>query len=238
MQQFTTKKNGFRALRKKLLISLIISYGLGVVVMVLFSTTNTPGEQDDNSLLIKLMIVALVFAFSTYSTLKRQKKMFESYRLTITDDSVIREQHNTPTITIPKNTINEITRTAAGMYCIVGESKLNAIVIPAQIEDPDDLERLLAEIKPITMKASGRLLQYFQITMIVLIFAVICMGLLSESRIILTLSGTAMCALLIWGFVIIRHSRNTDRRMKRLSYLTVIPFLAILANVIIQWLET
>lgn len=79
--------------------------------------------------------------------------MFESFQLTITEDAVIREQLYTPTITIPRNRINEIFRTGAGVICIVGDSKLNAIGVPAQIENRDGLEHALAEIKPIVSKS-------------------------------------------------------------------------------------
>jgi hypothetical protein len=51
----------------------------------------------------------------------------------------------------------------------------------------------------------------------------------------MTISGIAICSFLVYGFILIQRSQNFDRRMKRLSYFTLIPFLAILANVILQW---
>jgi hypothetical protein len=52
------------------------------------------------------------------------------------------------------------------------------------------------------------------------------------------LNAIAVCTLLAWGFVVIQLSKNVDRRLKRMSYITIIPFLAILANVVLQWIES
>src|SRR5687768_15679728 len=159
MRHFTTIKDRFHEVRKKILIAIISVYGVAVfIVLFIFSSSKT---EIDNSWIFTLMLIAPVLAFTTYRNIKRQKKIFETYRLSITDDAVIREQDNTPTITISKNTIKKIIRTTAGMYCVIGESQFNAIVIPAQIEDRDDLHQVLSEIMPITAKKSGTALQWF-----------------------------------------------------------------------------
>lgn len=235
MHHFTTTKDRFHEVRKKFLIGILSVYGVVVFIALYIVTSSKTGT--DYSWVYTLMLIAPVLGFTTYRNLKRQKQMFESYRLTISDDTVIREQAHTPTITIPKNSIRKIIRTAAGMYCIIGESQLNAIAIPAQIEDHDDLERLLSGIMPITAKPSGTGLQWFYLAMGILAVVAAYMGLLNENRIISTISAMAICALFAWGFVIIQRSRNVDRRLKRMSFIMIIPFLAILANAIIQWMD-
>jgi hypothetical protein len=156
--------------------------------------------------------------------------MFETYRLTITDDAVIREQDNTPAITIPKNSIKKIIRMSSGAYCVIGASRLNAIAIPAQIEDRDNLGQLLSGIIPITVKTSGTALQWFYTALGLLAVGAAFMGLTSEHKIVFTISAITLCAVMLWGFVVIHRSKNVDRRMKRMSYIMIIPFIAMLAN--------
>ena len=63
-------------------------------------------------------------------------------------------------------------------------------------------------------------------------------GLISENIYILTVSGLGICAFLLFGFIVIQRSKNFDNRMKRMSYIFVIPFLSILAVVIMKWMES
>ena len=163
--------------------------------------------------------------------------MFETYRLTVSDDAVIREQDSTPTITIPANQIKKIIRTSADTYCIIGESQMNAIIIPAQIADRDELERCLSEIMPITVKTSGTGMQWFYMAIGIVAVVAAYRGLVSQDRIISTISALALCGIMAWGFVVIQRSKNMDKRMKRISYVAIIPFLAILANVVLLWME-
>ena len=235
MRYFTTTKDRFHAVRKKLLILTISIYGI-VVFIVLYLVTPSTAEAGFSGV-YSLIFITPMIAFTTYRNLKRQKKMFESYRLTISDDAVIREQDNTPTITIPKNSIKKIIRMPSGMYCVIGESRLNAIAIPAQIEDRDNLEQLLSGIMPITVKTSGTALQWFYTALGLVAVGAAFMGLISENKIIFTVSAMALCAVMLWGFAVIQRSKNFDRRMKRMSYIMIIPFIAVLANVILQWMN-
>ena len=163
--------------------------------------------------------------------------MYESFRLTITQDEVIREQFNTPNITIPRNSVKEIIKVKNGVIAIIGESKLNAIVVPAQVEQPEELERLLSEITPITVKTvtpwPQKLMLPAMLTGMLLLFG----GLTAENILLFSVSGLGVLALLIAGFIVIQRGKNFDRRMKRTSYIILVPFLSILAMIIMKWLE-
>jgi hypothetical protein len=236
MQQFTTTKDGFKEIRKKLLILFIITEVVIVLIGVYIVPNIFSDSGPDSSLIFTLIMTMAVAAFSHYTSVKRQRKMFESFRLTITNDSVIRETINMPTISIPKHSVREIFRTANGTICIVGESKLNGIVVPPQIENREELVRVLSEIKPITIKTSQSWSQYAQGAGIILVVGLCALGLLNDNRIISSISAVGICAFLITGVVLAHRSKNIDRRMKRLSYMTIIPVLAILSYAIIKWL--
>ena len=235
MRHFTTTKDRFHEVRKKVLIAIISVYA--IVVFIVLYLVNPSTAEAGYSGVYSLILTAPVLGFTTYRTIKRQKKMFETYRLTISDDAVIREQDNTPTITIPKNSIKKIIRMSSGVYCVIGASRLNAIAIPAQIEDRDNLEQLLSGIMPITAKTSGTALQWFYMAIGLLAVGAAFMGLTSEDKIVFTISAITLCAVMLWGFVVIQRSKNFDRRMKRRSYIMIIPFVAMLTNMIMQWMN-
>jgi len=235
MHQFITKKDGFREVRNKLIVAMISVYVFLILIGLYLVATSK--EEADNSWVFSMILLTLVLGFTTYRNIKKQNRMFESFRLTITEDALIREQFNTPTITIPKDSVREITRTPSGIYRIIGNSKLNAIGIPAQIENRDELDHALSRIRPVITKSNWTPLVFLQLAAILSLLIGGCLGLLSEDRTIMTISGIAICSFLVYGFILIQRSQNFDRRMKRLSYLTIFPLLAIMAMVILQWWE-
>jgi hypothetical protein len=235
MHQFRIRQDGFKAIKKTLLTGFALGAIIAMLLPIILSTV-TPHTVSDDSSIFTMILMSVLLAFITYTSINRYRKMLESYRLTITEDAVTREQVNTPTITIRKDAVTKIIKASNGGFAVIGGSKLNAIGIPAQIEQHEDVERILSGIRPLTVQ-TAQWLQYLQVAAVILVFIPICLGLLSENRIVLSLSGIAMCGLMILGFVIIQRSKNYDRRMKRLSYIMWIPFLAIMANVTLQWLS-
>jgi hypothetical protein len=108
MHHFTTTKDRFHEVRKKVLIAIISVYA--IVIFIVLYLVNPSTTEAGFSGVYSLIFITPMIAFTTYRNLKRQQKMFETYRLTITDDAVIREQDNTPAITMPENSIKKIIR--------------------------------------------------------------------------------------------------------------------------------
>lgn len=234
MQHFTTAKDRFREVRKKLLMANLYGYVIGTLFVAVGHIILR--EEPSDGLIFSLIVMIPASGVSLYYNIKRQKRTYESFRLTITEDAVIREQADTPTITIPRNRINEISRTGSGIICIVGDSKMNAIGVPLQIANRRELERTLSEIRPIITKSPWASTVILQLIGIAVVIVGCPIGLLTEDRLTITISGIGLCAFLVVGFVLIHRSKHFDRRMKRMSYLTIIPVLAILSYVITQWI--
>lgn len=214
-------------------MSMISGYLISASVVFLLLPLLDDGPND--SLIFTLVLLIPVFGFTGWQNIKRQKRMFESFQLTITEDAVIPEQLYTPTITIPRNRINEIFRTGAGVICIVGDSKLNAIGVPAQIENRDALEQALSEISPIVSKSQWTPKVLLQLVAVLAIIIGCPIGLLVGDRLVMTISGVLLCAFLVLGFILIRRSKNFDSRMRRMSYVVFFPVVAILYYVMLSW---
>lgn len=166
--------------------------------------------------------------------MRRQKKIFESFRLIVDDDALVREQLYTATITIKKQDIRKIIRLSTGQFLVDGGSKLNSIVIPSQIENGDELRRILSEIKPIAEKTANPWTSYLILISALAGMVLMFIGLIAENVVISTFCGIALCAVMLYGFIVIQRSNNIDKRVKRISYFFFFPFISILSVTIMK----
>jgi hypothetical protein len=178
--------------------------------------------------------ILLIMTFSLYRTINRQKVLLESYRLQIDGTSIKREQSNTPVISIAYEEIREIVKNANGSFTIKGKSVLNAIGIPTQVDNYEQLEQLLSEIRPLTVKTTTPLLQKFQS-----LFSLLALGLLAtfyivKNKLAVGLSGTALLLLLGYSAYVIGKSKNVDNRTKIAALVMLLVFMSIAGGMYIK----
>lgn len=121
MQQFKIDKNGFKEIRKQVIIRSIPLLALAATAGIYMSLKNSNDPQSFRNVLpvvIPLAIFALVFGI--FKGINRQKLIADSYLLTVTDNLITRKQHNTPEISIYHNAIREITKNNNGSIVIKG----------------------------------------------------------------------------------------------------------------------
>lgn len=229
MEQFKIKPGGFKEIRKTLLVKIVpilLLGSFGVLAMVHF---NMKEEQSDVNVLLFLIPFILVSgAFGLYRSMNTQKKIFESYCLTLDNNSITREQHNTPTITISNEEISEIIKNSNGSITIKGKSKVNVIGVPPQIEDYTRLEKLLTEIKQISTKTKEPFLQKYMI-----LFSLLGMGLMatfqiSSNKIIVGVSGLVLLIFMGYSFFAIQRSKNIDNKTKRATWWVILVAVSII----------
>lgn len=237
MHTFRTRLDGYREVRNQFLFPLIcVDVAIVVVEIYLHSGEASDPKAYARQILTSVIVIAAL-TISSVRAIRKQRKLYETFTLTITEDSITREQHNTPVITIDKNRVREIQKFSNGGIRVIGDSNLNAIGIPAQMEHREALERHLRDIKPLTVKPYGTGRAYLQTFGLILVFAIIGAGLLSENRIAISISGIVMCGFIVAGFVILQQGKDFDKKMKRLRYLTLIPFIGIISYVILSWID-
>ncbi|MEY4926201.1 MAG: hypothetical protein RI894_637 [Bacteroidota bacterium] len=103
---------------------------MGVFV---FNSTGQDGQMSVLSSVIPISLAAL--SLSIYSSINKQKLLFESYKLSISEDGITREQLNTPTINIPYSDINSIIKDSKGNFAIKGATALDTIGVPYLIDN-------------------------------------------------------------------------------------------------------
>ncbi len=229
MEQFKIKQDGFKEIRKVILIRTIpISLLTAFAALAISHFTENGQQSDVNVLPFVIPIILGAMALGLYRGIKRQKTIFESYILTIDNTCIKREQHNTPTITISNTDIREIIKTSNGSFTIKGTSNINMIGVPSQIDDYKKLEKSLAEIRKITIKNSEPFLQKFRGLLSILIIGLMAAVYISKDKIIVGLSGTVLLVILGYSFFEVQKSKNIDSKTKNARWWLILVIASII----------
>jgi len=235
MQIFKIREDGFKEIRKKMLQRSIPLLLIAGAVGITISTINSKQEKNDvNVLPIIIPVMAVALGFGIYRGVNRQKGLFESYTLTITNNLITREQQNTPTISIYFNDVKEIAKHKNSSFTIKGKETVDLIGIPAQIENISQLETALQQIQPIVVKDKVSFMEKYQsLTGLVTLGLMLCVYTVSN-KIIVALTGTALVALMVWSFIKIRSSKNVDSKTKRSVWWVVLVLASVIAVMIFK----
>ena len=160
-------------------------------------------------------IVLGALAFGLYRGVNRQKEIFDSYRLTLDNNAITREQHKTPTITISNTDVIEIVKNSNGSFTIKGNSPVNVIGVPSQKDDYEKLEKSLAEIRKISLKSSEPFLQKFSVLLSILTIGLMSAVYISKDKIIVGVSETILLLVLGYSFFEIQRSKNIDSKTQK-----------------------
>lgn len=237
MLTFRIKPNGYKEIRKKILLFSIPAFILGFVITgisIYTSTINrsndvTPGYVPDHSMelidfiaYLPMVIFIAILGFGLKRMLKKTKKVLESYELTISENLIAREQLNTPTISIYLTEVQEIIKRKKGGFYIKGEKARDLIIVPKQIENPEQLELALEKIRPLVPKGKGANQLKWQA-----LLGLASMGLLitvnvSFNEIVVAVAGILFLGITVYNFIQAQKSKNIDYRTKRTRWISLV----------------
>ncbi|HYC86963.1 MAG TPA: hypothetical protein VEB86_17140 [Chryseosolibacter sp.] len=228
MQIFITRRGGFREVQRKIIPVMVVVYA-GLFLLVIVVPAVVRNDSARWSLIpYTLIAFAAVAGLITRATLNRQRKSFETYKLIIDDEKLVRVQHNLPTITIPRRSVTAIVKNSNGSFTVTGESQLNAIGIPSQIADLDDLENVLARIRPIDVRTRKPIAEILFVPAALTAGLVVTVTAISSNRLVLLASSAVIVIVMTTGMVVILISKNVDKKTKRLSWISLLPIVAYL----------
>lgn len=122
MKIYKNKQNSFKDIQKKMIGRSIPVMALALVFGLIISYGNSVNEEV-NTLPYVLLIGIGAVSFGIYKGLNRQRQLFESYSLTIDENSIQREQLNTPIVTIKKEDLQGIVKSKNGSFVIKGKKQ-------------------------------------------------------------------------------------------------------------------
>lgn len=231
IHHFHTQKERFNEVKKVLLFRSALFIVLAVPGGIAIGSFGSNGAEMDMSVFFLTLPIALGAAgFGVFAALKRQKKIFETFRLSLNSEEVIREAQEVPTFRMARSSIREIIKKKDGSFSIKGKSRMEIIEVPAQMQDYEDLERLLAEIRPITANDK---LPFYQTIIGQILLSLFTLGLMattyiSDNKTIVLVSGTLIIGLMAYSFFEVQTNKNVDHRTKNVSWI----FLFVMVSII------
>lgn len=232
---FKIKANGFDEIKKQFIIKsvlfLLIAMSFGIAIVV-FNAKDK--EEVFNTLPFLLPIFLFALGSGIFKGLKRQKMLFQSYNLKFSENNVVREQVNTPTINIPFNDIKSISKDKNGGYAIKGKNAVETIFIPAQIENSENLEILFNRIKPIEDFKQSSFDEKYRIPMILLTLGGMVVVYVSFNKILVGICGLIVSSLLIRSFIQVITNKNMDSKTKRVGYYSLLVLVSVVVVTIMK----
>jgi len=216
MKQYLIGEEGVKKFRKRYFN---IFLPVAVIGMAIPLTINLMSIHKDEGTTPWIIVGAVLvyIGFSLTRMFRKQKKMLESYRLTITENEIIREQMNTPPLTISFMEVKEIMKTRKGSFLVRGISRTDLIQIPCWVDDVAGLEEQLKSFSTVTTAKNFMRLQYGVLAIRLLALAMLIVISTVDDKLVVGVCGVALIGLIIWGLNEIRVNKNITINAKRRS---------------------
>jgi hypothetical protein len=236
MQQYKIKPNGFAEVRKKMLMRVIPTMAIAAIGGIVIAQVNSGGKTGDTNILpFFIPTIIVVMAFSIFRSVNRQKKLFATYTLTIDDNVITRQMHNTPEITIYFHEVKEIIKSMEGGFTIKGSDPSDIIIIPVQVENYEELEALLNQVKPvITPPASLSVIQKLRPILSLAAAGAMVAVFVSDNKIVVSIAGILGLCLLGWTFFYLSKSKNIDKKTRGSRWAFLLVMIAMVAIMVVK----
>ncbi len=188
-----------------------------VLVVSLFLGTRKAGlgEVFGFGLMTALLLVYILF-ISPRRARQRQAKCWDTYKLTIGTDYLLRQQADTPDVRLPFSAVRRAERLPGRYLRVIGSKRLEVIAIPESIENFQEVLGAVSRIAPpvdlkkdkshkIALVNAGGFTAYMVM-------------LWSHSTLIVVPLAVVVSGLLLWLFFYMQRSPNTSRRGKKISW--------------------
>lgn len=237
-KQFRIPTYAIKQMTKKGLYTLLPILIIAVVGGLFIAHNMQDGPENDyTTLMITVPMVAVYLAFGAYSGMKRQKAMFSTYVLTFHSNSIEREQKGTPTIHLYYSEIKQILMLNDGSFHVRARDGASSFMVPASIEQYEEVKRLLQEIMPIERNVPYSLLYKYIWAPAIATIGLMVLVFLSSSKLLVSICGAALISLMVWALIVGRKNKSIDQKTKRGLWWILILLLSIAGRIMVLWLE-
>lgn len=227
MKVFKIREGGFKEIQKQILGRIIPFYVIIIIAAVLITTFGPANKNGDTSTWpIMLPVMAAFLGFSYYRSISKQRTAFESYTLTISDITIICDQEGKPSISLYHSEVQAIYRNKNGSFSILGKYPTDIIVVPAQIEEYNELEATLQNIHPITANPHKTRAARNMIVSLASITSMVAIS-ISYNKIVVSICDIVFIAIAGWSIYSLQTNKAVDTRTKRRSLYTLLVVAAI-----------
>ena len=232
MNSFTTRSGGFPGIRKKILRRMLPVFLVTIAAGTSISLYKSGNDTYSAMNVIYYYIIGglILFCWRVYREISKRKKIYETYTLMIDDFSITREQHNTPAITTYIDNVTDIVKNKDGSFIIKGKSASEIIGVPAQMDNYDELERLLNQIKPVTAdtKSLRGLKMRAWLTLVGVALMIVVNAV--NNKTVVAIAAPVAVVVLGWNFIAVQRNKNVDHTSKKMSWIMLLVIASIIAS--------
>ena len=189
-------------------------------------------EVNNVPLMAGLITVFVAFAF--FRMKQSHKKTFESYKLTLYNNMLSREQLHQPYVAIYFYEISSIVKAPNGAIVIRGKDPAEVIGIPPQLDRFEELEAALQLIKLFTAPPKKGFFEKTAVVWIALALLAIIGVYTMTNKIILLISAIISGGIMGIFFVKVQLSKAVDINTKRRSLFILIFMFSIIGTAVIK----
>jgi len=234
---FRLNPNAFKQVRNRVITRTLVLGITAAVVGVYIAFFSNSSEPPDLALLLIMAPVLLIIVLGgLFVGLARQKEQWNTFELTVDDETITRTQKNMPIVQLSRKGVEEIIDGTRGNIEIKTDKAEEFITIPNGIERRAELLNILSQIGRIKSQEVYR--PWWQTA----VPSIITLGLLvvffgSKHQVVTVVSGLILLVGLTYALVSVLRSSNVDSISKRTSLILIIFLIGVAVRLFIEFSE-
>ncbi len=216
MEEFRIQKGSFKEVKNTILLRrLALNLFLAIIIfaVLFFNKDNDPAFIQLPILLAIVITVQLVLALRQ---LKKYEAVFESFSITVNDNEIISDQWGRDPLIVSKANITEIIKYDNGVI-VINSNNPKSVIIPKQIQNADDLEKLLLEIKSIRYVKRSSYYKILRTAFTLITISSLVLFFFTENKLIAGITGGISICYFLYYYYMTKKSKVKDERLQRAS---------------------
>ncbi len=228
LNEFTIKEEGFKEIKKETLRKNLPTFIFSSLIGIFFVFyTSTDTQNSIYALVLPIVVLLVILPFSLSRGIEKHIRLLRTYKLILEPEAIVREQKNATTIRIKNTDITEIIRTPTGGFIIKGRSKQDVITVPKQVNNYDEVERILLQTRPITTQVKIHAIQKYGSVLSVVTISLLVAVYGSDNKVVVGVCGILSLLLLTVAFIEILTNEQLDKKTKLTAWYVLIIIISV-----------
>lgn len=221
---------GFEPSRRRIVIFTVV-FWLVIFTVVTFIQDQGAGSNNVRANVITFLVSGAAIAFGSYRAIRRQREGWGSFVLIVSEDCLIRRQVHVAELRLGREEVLRIKEFPKGGLLLEAGNKYKCMYIPESLVGLSEVKQSLAKwsaIVPATQSEVARWISWLLALALGIVPFVTVMA--ATEKLVVVISGMFAVAILSTAILVMQWNPYLDRRLKRTSWMVVLPLMSILVK--------
>ena len=235
MKTYKISESGLDILKRKSIIRALPFFLLALGLSIVLSQYGPNAENrstEGNEFIYPIM--TLVLGAAIVVSYKRNGKILESFEIEIDEGGIRRTQDKTPEVYLDREDIQGAYQLKDGGIKLQGKTNKDFIVIPAHMEEQEELREKIQAWRELEALPEANALQKLSRFLAIPYIASMMGVFVLENKILVGIAGLVFIGFSVWTMREIQRSKHVDKRVKNASWWMIILILSVLGTVIMK----